>query len=163
MASVNKVILVGNLGRDPEVRYMPSGDAIANVSLATSFRSKDKNTGENKETTEWHRVAFFGRLAEVVAQYLKKGSTIYVEGRLQTRKYTDKDGIEKYATDVIAMEMQMLGGRQAGGQDDDVGGAPAGSVRDQARQPNEREQRLNRQHQQSRQAPTPDEDSDIPY
>jgi single-strand DNA-binding protein len=109
MASVNKVIIVGNLGRDPEIRYMPSGDAIANIAVATSYRSKDRNTGEQKEYTEWHRISFFGRLAEIVGQYLKKGSSVYVEGRLQTRKYTDKDGIEKYATDIIAEN--MLGGR----------------------------------------------------
>ena len=116
MASVNKVIIVGNLGRDPEIRYMPSGDAIANIAVATSYRSKDRNTGEQKELTEWHRISFFGRLAEIVGQYLKKGSSVYVEGRLQTRKYTDKDGIEKYATDIIAENMQMLGGRgDAGG------------------------------------------------
>lgn len=114
MASVNKVIIVGNLGRDPEVRYQPSGDAIANIAVATSYKSKDKNTGEPKEQTEWHRIAFFGRLAEIVGQYLKKGSSVYVEGRLQTRKYTDKDGIERYATDIIAESMQMLGGRQDG-------------------------------------------------
>jgi single-strand DNA-binding protein len=111
MASVNKVIIVGNLGRDPEVRYMPSGDAIANIAVATSYKSKDRNTGEQKELTEWHRISFFGRLAEIVSQYLKKGSSVYVEGRLQTRKYTDKDGIERYATDIIAENMQMLGGR----------------------------------------------------
>jgi single-strand DNA-binding protein len=109
MASVNKVIIVGNLGRDPEIRYMPSGDAIANIAVATSFKSKDRNTGEQKELTEWHRISFFGRLAEIVGQYLKKGSSIYVEGRLQTRKYTDKDGVERYATDIIAEAMQMLG------------------------------------------------------
>ncbi|PMQ16878.1 Single-stranded DNA-binding protein [Janthinobacterium sp. AD80] len=109
MASVNKVIIVGNLGRDPEIRYMPSGDAIANIAVATSYKSKDRNTGEQKELTEWHRISFFGRLAEIVGQYLKKGSSVYVEGRLQTRKYTDKDGVEKYATDIIAEQMQMLG------------------------------------------------------
>ncbi|MCE3261985.1 MAG: ssb [Pseudoduganella sp.] len=130
MASVNKVIIVGNLGRDPEIRYMPSGDAIANIAVATSYRSKDRNTGEQKELTEWHRISFFGRLAEIVGQYLKKGSSVYVEGRLQTRKYTDKDGIEKYATDIIAENMQMLGGRgdNAGGMagGDDMGyDAPA--------------------------------------
>jgi len=117
MASVNKVIIVGNLGRDPEIRYMPSGDAIANIAVATSYRSKDRNTGEQKEQTEWHRISFFGRLAEIVGQYLKKGSSVYVEGRLQTRKYTDKDGVEKYATDIIAENMQMLGGRQGMGGD----------------------------------------------
>ena len=112
MASVNKVIIVGNLGRDPEIRYLPSGDAIANIAVATSFQSKDKNTGEKKELTEWHRISFFGKLAEIVGQYLKKGSSVYVEGRLQTRKYKDKDGVEKYATDIVAEQMQMLGGRQ---------------------------------------------------
>jgi len=122
MASVNKVIIVGNLGRDPEIRYMPSGDAIANIAVATSYKSKDRNTGEQKELTEWHRISFFGRLAEIVGQYLKKGSSVYVEGRLQTRKYTDKDGIERYATDIIAENMQMLGGRQGmGGGDMDMG------------------------------------------
>lgn len=111
MASVNKVILVGNLGRDPETRYMPSGDAMTTISIATTDSWKDKTTGERKETTEWHRVVFFGRLAEVAGQYLKKGSSVYVEGSLRTRKYTDKDGIEKYATDIRADTMQMLGGR----------------------------------------------------
>ena len=121
MASVNKVIIVGNLGRDPEIRYMPSGDAIANIAVATSYKSKDRNTGEQKELTEWHRISFFGRLAEIVGQYLKKGSSVYVEGRLQTRKYTDKDGIERYATDIIAENMQMLGGRQGMGGGADMG------------------------------------------
>jgi single-strand DNA-binding protein len=120
MASVNKVIIVGNLGRDPEIRYMPSGDAIANIAVATSYKSKDRNTGEQKEQTEWHRISFFGRLAEIVGQYLKKGSSVYVEGRLQTRKYTDKDGVEKYATDIIAENMQMLGGRAGGMGGDDA-------------------------------------------
>jgi single-strand DNA-binding protein len=120
MASVNKVIIVGNLGRDPEIRYMPSGDAIANIAVATSFKSKDKSTGEAKETTEWHRISFFGRLAEIVGQYLKKGSSVYIEGRLQTRKYTDKDGVEKYATDIIAENMQMLSGTKQG---DEAGAA----------------------------------------
>jgi single-strand DNA-binding protein len=126
MASVNKVIIVGNLGRDPEIRYMPSGDAIANIAVATSYRSKDRNTGEQKELTEWHRISFFGRLAEIVGQYLKKGSSVYVEGRLQTRKYTDKDGVEKYATDIIAEQMQMLGGRQGMGGDAGMGGDDMG-------------------------------------
>ncbi|MEW6023325.1 MAG: single-stranded DNA-binding protein [Pseudomonadota bacterium] len=121
MASVNKVIIVGNLGRDPEIRYMPSGDAIANIAVATSFKSKDRNTGEQKELTEWHRISFFGRLAEIVGQYLKKGSSVYVEGRLQTRKYTDKDGIERYATDIVAENMQMLGGRSGMGGGSDMG------------------------------------------
>lgn len=116
MASVNKVILVGNLGRDPEVRYLPSGDPVANVTIATSSRYKSKS-GEMVEETEWHRVTFFGKLAEVVGQYLKKGRPVYVEGRIKTRKYTDKDGQEKFSTDIIASEMQLLGGREDG-QDD---------------------------------------------
>jgi single-strand DNA-binding protein len=115
MASVNKVIIVGNLGRDTETRYMPSGEAVTNIAVATSYRTKDRNTGEQKESTEWHRIAFFGRLAEIAGQYLHKGSSVYVEGRLQTRKYTDKDGIERYATDIIAENMQLLGGRGDGG------------------------------------------------
>ena len=115
MASVNKVILVGNLGRDPEVRYLPSGDPVANVTIATSSKDKSK-TGELVEETEWHRVTFFGKLAEIVGQYLKKGRSVYIEGRIKTRKYTDKDGVEKYATDIIANEMQMLGGREGMGE-----------------------------------------------
>lgn len=111
MASVNKVIILGNLGRDPETRYMPSGDAMTTISIATTDTWKDKTTGEKKDATEWHRVVFFGKLAEIAGQYLKKGSSVYVEGSLRTRKYTDKDGIEKYATDVRADSMQMLGGR----------------------------------------------------
>jgi single-strand DNA-binding protein len=107
MASVNKVILVGRCGRDPEIRFLPSGDQIANLALATSYKPKDK-----PEVVEWHRISFFGKLAEIVGQYLKKGSSVYVEGRLQTRKYTDKDGVEKYATDIIAEQMQMLGDKQ---------------------------------------------------
>lgn len=103
MASVNKVILVGRCGRDPEIRFLTSGDQIANLALATSYKPKDK-----PEVVEWHRISFFGRLAEIVGQYLKKGSSVYIEGRLQTRKYTDKDGVEKFATDIIAEQMQML-------------------------------------------------------
>ncbi|MBT3066340.1 single-stranded DNA-binding protein [Rhodoferax sp. U11-2br] len=129
MASVNKVILVGNLGRDPEVRYLPSGDPVANVTIATSSRYKSKS-GEMVEETEWHRVTFFGRLAEIASQYLKKGRPVYVEGRIKTRKYTDKDGQEKYATDIIANEMQLLGGREGmggpAGEDDGYGGGDAG-------------------------------------
>ena len=117
MASVNKVIIVGNLGRDPEIRYMPSGDAIANIAVATSYKSKDRNTGEQKELTEWHRISFFGRLAEIVGQYLRKGSQVYVEGSLRTRKWTDKDGIEKFTTEIRADQMQMLGSRQGAGDD----------------------------------------------
>ncbi|MDR0703080.1 MAG: single-stranded DNA-binding protein [Azoarcus sp.] len=121
MASVNKVILIGNLGRDPETRYMPDGTAIANVNLATTETWKDKASGERRENTEWHRVVFFGRIAEIVAQYLKKGSQVYVEGRLQTRKWQDKDGNERYTTEIRADEMKMLGRREgeASGRGDD--------------------------------------------
>lgn len=115
MASVNKVILVGNLGRDPEIRYLPSGDAVANITIATSSKYKGKD-GNMVEETEWHRVTFFGKLAEIAGQYLKKGRPVYVEGRIKTRKYTDKDGVEKFATDIIANEMQMLGGREGMGE-----------------------------------------------
>lgn len=111
MASLNKVIIIGNLGRDPETRYMPSGDCMTNITVATTEVWKDKQTGEKKEATEWHRISFFGKLAEIAGQYLNKGSQVYVEGSLRTRKYTDKDGIEKYATDIRADEMKMLGGR----------------------------------------------------
>jgi len=110
MASVNKVILIGNLGRDPETRYMPDGGAITNISIATTEQWKDK-AGEKQEKTEWHRVAFFGKLAEIAGEYLKKGSQVYVEGRLQTRKWQDKDGADKYTTEIVANAMQMLGSR----------------------------------------------------
>jgi len=125
MASVNKVIIVGNLGRDPETRYMPSGDAMTSITVATTDTWKDKATGEKKEQTEWHRISFFGKLAEIAGQYLKKGSQVYIEGSLRTRKYTDKDGVEKYATDIRADTMQMLGSRQGMG-----GGAGAGGGMD---------------------------------
>lgn len=125
MASVNKVILVGNLGRDPETRYSAEGAAITNVSIATTDSWKDKATGEKKELTEWHRVVFFDRLAEIAGEYLKKGSQVYVEGRLQTRKWTDKEGVERYTTEIRAERMQMLGSRQGMG-----GGAPAGDYDD---------------------------------
>jgi single-strand DNA-binding protein len=112
---VNKVILVGNLGKDPEVRYMPSGSAAANLTLATSESWKDKQTGEQKERTEWHNIVFFGRLAEIAGEYLKKGSQIYVEGSLRTRKWQDKSGNDRYTTEIVANEMQMLGSRGGGG------------------------------------------------
>ena len=110
MSSVNKVIIVGNLGRDPEMRYLPSGDAVCNVSVATTARYKDKATGDMKEATEWHRISFFSKLAEIAGQYLEKGSSVYVEGSLRTRKYTDKDGAEKVATEIRGEVMKMLGG-----------------------------------------------------
>ena len=116
MASVNKVILVGNLGRDPETRYMPDGAAITNVSVATSFQWTDKASGEKKEETEWHRVVFRGRLAEIAGEYLKKGSQIYVEGRLRTRKWQDKEGQDRYTTEIMGDTMQMLGSRAGAGE-----------------------------------------------
>src|SRR6478735_197226 len=114
MASVNKVILIGNLGRDPETRYTTGGDAITNLNIATSEQWKDKN-GEKQEKTEWHRVVLFGRQAEIAGEYLKKGRSVYIEGRLQTRKYTDKDGVEKYSTEIVGDRMQLLGSREGGG------------------------------------------------
>jgi single-strand DNA-binding protein len=116
MASVNKVILVGNLGADPETRYMPSGDAVTNIRLATTDRWKDKASGEMKEATEWHRVSFFGRLAEIAGEYLKKGSPVYVEGRIRTRKWQDKEGQDRYSTEIVADSMQLLGSRGGAGE-----------------------------------------------
>lgn len=158
MASVNKVIIVGNLGRDPETRYMPSGDAMTTIAVATSDSWKDKSSGEKKEQTEWHRITFFGKLAEIAGQYLKKGSQVYVEGSLRTRKYTDKDGVEKYATDIRADTMQMLGSRQGAG-----GGAPMDDGYSSAPAP-----RQNAGGGASRPAPKPasnfnDMDDDIPF
>ena len=154
MASVNKVIIVRNLGKDPETRYTPGGDCITNITVATTDSWKDKASGEKKEQTEWHRITFFGKLAEIAGQYLKKGSQIYVEGSLRTRKYTDKDGVEKYATDIKADSMQMLGGRtgMGGGApmgDSGYGGAPAPAPRRQATA--------------SRPAPNFDDMDDIPF
>jgi single-strand DNA-binding protein len=114
MASVNKVILIGNLGKDPEVRYLPSGDAVTNISVATTDQWKDKS-GEKQEHTEWHRVAFFGKTAEIAGEYLKKGSPVYVEGRIRTRKWQDKEGQDRYSTEIVADRMQLLGGRGGGG------------------------------------------------
>ena len=126
---VNKVILVGNLGQDPEVKYMPSGQAVCNISVATTDSWNDKSSGEKQERTEWHRVVFFRRLAEIAGEYLRKGSQVYIEGRLQTRKWQDQSGADRYTTEIIANEMQMLGGR-GGGVDappaeQDFGSAPA--------------------------------------
>jgi single-strand DNA-binding protein len=123
MASVNKVIIIGNLGRDPEVRYTPNGSAVCNVSVATTRTWKNKESGDKNEETEWHRVVFYDRLAEIAGEYLKKGRSVYVEGRLKTRKWQDKDGVEKFTTEIIAEEMKMLGGREGmGGAADDSGG-----------------------------------------
>lgn len=133
---INKVILVGNLGTDPEVRYMPSGGAVANISIATSENWKDKQTGQTQERTEWHRVIFYNRLGEIAGEYLRKGSKVYVEGRLQTRKWQDKNGVERYTTEIIASEMQMLDSKGGAGgsssnfdhdQTQNMGYAPQGS------------------------------------
>ena len=133
MASVNKVILVGNCGRDPEIRYLPSGSAVANVTLATSSKRKDKTSGETIEDTQWHRITFYDRLAEIAGEYVKKGRPIYVEGRLKYGKYTGQDGIEKNTVDIITTELQLLGGREgmgapSGGGDEEGGGAPRRSA-----------------------------------
>jgi len=122
MASVNKVILMGNLGRDPEVRYSPDGAAVCNVSIATTSSWKDKNSGERREETEWHRVVFYNRLAEIAGEYLKKGRPVYVEGRIKTRKWQNKEGVDQYTTEVVADNMQLLGGRDVGD-----GGASGGN------------------------------------
>ena len=133
MASVNKVILMGNCGRDPEVRYLPSGSAVATVTLATSTRRKDKTTGEMVEETQWHRLNFFDRLAEICGEYVKKGTQIYVEGRLRYGKYTDKDGVERQTTDITVSEMQLLGSRQGAGAPE--GGASTGGYTKPAPRP----------------------------
>ncbi len=149
MASINKVIIVGNLGRDPENRYLPSGEQVTGISVATTERWKDKATGEQKEFTEWNRISFFGKLAEIAGQYLKKGSQVYVEGRLRTRKYTDKDGIDRYATEIIADTMQMLGGRQ------DAGAASSGR--------NEYAEQTGRSARPTQRTHEPDPDDYIPF
>jgi single-strand DNA-binding protein len=145
---VNKVILVGNLGADPETRYMPSGSAVTNIRIATSESWKDKTSGEQQERTEWHNIVFFGRLAEIAAEYLRKGSQVYVEGSLRTRKWEGKDGVERYTTETVASEMQMLGGRSGGGS------APAGAPSDQSRRSSPAP---------ASSAPPDDFDDDIPF
>jgi single-strand DNA-binding protein len=129
MASVNKVIIVGNVGKDPETRYLPSGDAVCNITVATTDKWKDKASGEQKEQTEWHRISFFGRLGEIAGEYLKKGSAVYVEGSIHTRKWKDKDGQDRYSTEIKGSSMQMLGGKQQGEQSrpDPSKAAPAAS------------------------------------
>ncbi|MBS0320062.1 MAG: single-stranded DNA-binding protein [Proteobacteria bacterium] len=153
MASVNKVILLGNLGRDPETRYTTGGDAVTNLRIATSEQWKDKN-GEKQEKTEWHQVVLFGRQAEIAGEYLKKGRSVYIEGRLQTRKYTDKEGVEKYSTEVVADRMQLLGGRGEGGGDTDFGGGSAPAPRQAA---------AAAKPAASRGKPADDFDDDIPF
>jgi single-strand DNA-binding protein len=125
---VNKVILVGNLGKDPETRYMPSGSAVTNLTLATSESWKDKQSGENQERTEWHKIAMFGRLAEIAAEYLRKGSQVYIEGKLRTRKWQDKEGKDRYTTEIVADEMQMLGSKGGGGASAGAGAMASGGA-----------------------------------
>jgi single-strand DNA-binding protein len=127
MASVNKVIILGNLGRDPETRYTTGGEAVTNLNIATSEQWKDKS-GEKQERTEWHRVVLFGRQAEIAGEYLKKGRSVYIEGRLQTRKYTDKDGVEKYSTEIVGDRMQLIGGSREGGGDAEFSGDSGGGA-----------------------------------
>jgi len=135
---VNKVILIGNFGQDPELKYMPNGEAVTNVTIATSESWKDKNTGEKVEKTEWHRVTFFRKLAEIVGEYLKKGSKVYIEGKLQTRKWQDKDGNDRYTTEIIANEMQMLDSRGSGsGQGSSGGGQSSSGASQQHNNPNQ--------------------------
>ena len=167
---VNKVILVGNLGADPETRYTAGGQAITSIRIATSEAWKDKQTGEQQERTEWHRVKFFGRLAEIAGEYLKKGRQVYVEGSLRTDKYTDKDGIERYSTDIIADEMQMLGGNPGaegggGGGGYRSGGGGGGGGGERAARPQRQETAQRRPPaQQQQQAPMDDfSDDDIPF
>lgn len=165
MASVNKVILVGNLGADPETRYAPSGDAICNIRIATTDTWRDKTSGEKREATEWHRVVFFGKLAEIAGQYLKKGRSVYVEGRLQTRKWQDKEGRDQYTTEIRADQMQMLGGARDG--------ASEGGSRSYGGDEYSQEQRAPAPRPQQRPAPAPasspapggmnDFDDDIPF
>ncbi len=156
MASVNKAILVGNLGRDPDVRYSPDGGAVCNISIATTSSWKDKASGEKREETEWHRVVIYNRLAEIAGEYLKKGRSVYIEGRLKTRKWQDKDtGADRYSTEIVADQMQMLGGREDGGGYDD---APARAPQQRAPA-----QRPAPQQQSAPAANLTDMDDDIPF
>ncbi len=152
MASVNKVTIIGNLGHDPETRYMPSGEQVTSIAVATTDRWRDKANGEQKEQTEWHRISFFGKLAEIAGQYLKKGSQVYVEGRIRTNKYTDRDGVERYQTQIIADTMQMLGSKQDGSAQ------PAGT-----KQPAQRNSYAEAKQTGRRPAQPTDDDSDIPF
>jgi len=168
---INKVILVGNLGRDPEVKYMPSGSAITNVTIATSDSWKDKNTGQMQERTEWHRVVFFNRLAEIAGEYLRKGTQVYIEGRLQTRKWQGQDGQDRYTTEIVANEMQMLGGRQGGSANMDQQQSYQNNQNNhgggqQAPQQNYSQSAPQQNHQANKPAPAPASDGfddDIPF
>lgn len=160
MASVNKVIIVGNLGKDPETRHMPSGDAVTNITVATTDKWKDKQSGEAREQTEWHKVSFFGKLAEIAGQYLLKGSQVYIEGKLQTRKYTDKDGVERYSTEIKAETMQMLGGKSQSSQGGDNAPRQGGAPRQAAPQ---QRQAAPQQQRGASGSGFDDMDSDIPF
>jgi single-strand DNA-binding protein len=167
---INKVILVGNLGQDPEVRYTTSGSAVTNISVATAESWKDKNTGEKVEKTEWHRVVFFGRLAEIAGEYLRRGSQVYIEGKIQTRKWQDQNNQDRYTTEIVANELQMLGGAQGGGQGNYGGGQAPAAPRANNPPPQQNQNAQNQgqnqnqgQAQQSNQPSFDDFDDDIPF
>ncbi len=172
MASINKVIVIGNLGRDPEVRYTPNGAAVCNVSVATTRNWKDKTSGDKVEETEWHRVVFYDRLAEIAGEYLKKGRSVYVEGRLKTRKWADKDGKDNYTTEIVAEQMQLLGGREGGGGGGSYGGQQgAGEENQEMSAPSSRPAQASRPAQSAAPRPAPSKsstsfdnmDDDIPF
>ena len=168
MAGINKVIIVGRLGNDPEIRTMPNGEAVANISVATSETWTDKNTGERRETTEWHRIVFYRRQAEVVGEYLRKGSQVYVEGRLKTRKWQDQNGQDRYTTEIQGDVMQMLDSRNAGNQGGDYGYAPQSAPQQYSQQPSYQSQPTPRQTAKPTSAPQPEPamdsfDDDIPF
>ena len=168
MAGINKVIIVGRLGNDPEIRTMPNGEAVANISVATSETWTDKNTGERRETTEWHRIVFYRRQAEVVGEYLRKGSQVYVEGRLRTRKWQDQNGQDRYTTEIQGAVMQMLDSRNAGNQGGDYGYAPQSAPQQYSQQPSYQSQSAPRQTAKPTSAPQPEPamdsfDDDIPF
>jgi single-stranded DNA-binding protein len=168
MAGINKVIIVGRLGNDPEIRTMPNGEAVANISVATSETWTDKNTGERRETTEWHRIVFYRRQAEVVGEYLRKGSQVYVEGRLKTRKWQDQNGQDRYTTEIQGDVMQMLDSRNAGNQGGDYGYAPQSAPQQYSQQPSYQSQPTPRQTAKPTSVPQPEPamdsfDDDIPF
>lgn len=168
MAGINKVIIVGRLGNDPEIRTMPNGEAVANISVATSETWTDKNTGERRETTEWHRIVFYRRQAEVVGEYLRKGSQVYVEGRLRTRKWQDQNGQDRYTTEIQGDVMQMLDSRNAGNQGGDYGYAPQSAPQQYSQQPSYQSQPTPRQTAKPASTPQPEPamdsfDDDIPF
>ena len=168
MAGINKLIIVGRLGNDPEIRTMPNGEAVANISVATSETWTDKNTGERRETTEWHRIVFYRRQAEVVGEYLRKGSQVYVEGRLRTRKWQDQNGQDRYTTEIQGDVMQMLDSRNAGNQGGDYGYAPQSAPQQYSQQPSYQSQSAPRQTAKPTSAPQPEPamdsfDDDIPF